>query len=87
MREPKKIQVKFSRKNVLLISTGIVVFLALVAVVSKFVLKPIEVERWGDTPFAEVIADENIKAIENKTAIDNAKKLYDEDVSGIEPAE
>jgi hypothetical protein len=57
MAETKKAPEKRPRTQVLAALTGVILFLALVVVLSIFVLRPWERERWGNLPFANMVEE------------------------------
>jgi hypothetical protein len=73
MKETKKNQMTSSGKKNFVVLIGAIVFLALLAVVSIVVFKPIELKKWGDLPLAEMIVEENV------TANENEKEMHDGD--------
>jgi hypothetical protein len=69
MAEAKKTQKKRFSTQGFVALTGVIIFMALVVVLSIFVLKPWERERWGNLPFANMV-EENQEELDIKEAVE-----------------
>jgi hypothetical protein len=76
MGEIKKTK-KLSGKRAFIALTGVIIFFALLVVLSIFVFKPIEFKKWGNIPFADLV-EENQEEIANEKA---AEEIINEKAS------